>query len=205
MKQIPAILLVAASWVAHADAAEPLGRLFFTPAQRNTLDAGKELDRPKQAGPAVRGPRSLTVNGVVTRSDGDSTVWVNGSPAKASRANAGTITAQPTGTASAKVRVMDSDARLRVGQTLDRRTGKITESYQRAPTMAEMYPDAPSAAPAPNEAGKAGAATGTADKSDDATEHCPAGARTLPRCPASRRTAVPYCPAPSAAPRSCLY
>src|SRR5258708_20060344 len=56
--------------------AEPLGRLFFTPAQRSTLDAGKQLATPRKAEPS--GPRTATLNGVVTRSDGESTVWVNG-------------------------------------------------------------------------------------------------------------------------------
>lgn len=131
------VLLLIASGSVSSRAAEPLGRLFFTPAQRTTLDAGKELDRPKQAGPAVRGPRSVTVNGVVTRSDGESTVWVNGRPADARRPDTATITAKPAGAASARVRVMDSDARLRVGQTLDRRTGKVTEAYQRKPAAGD--------------------------------------------------------------------
>jgi len=171
MKQIAPLFLLAALWASQAGAAEPLGRLFFTPAQRNTLDAGKELDKPKQSGPTVRGPRSVTVNGVVTRSDGESTVWVNGAPANAARANAATITAKPAGPGSARVRVMDSDARLRVGQTLDRRTGKVMESYQRAPTPEELDPDAPSSAQAPQGTSKSATAHGGEDRTDDATKH----------------------------------
>jgi hypothetical protein len=142
-----------------------LGRLFFTPAQRNTLDAGKQLDRPKQAGPAVRGPRAVTVNGIVTRSDGESTVWVNGAPAGTSGRGAAPITATPSGSASARVRVLDSNARLRVGQTLDRRTGKVSESYENKPVTAA--PAAP-AGPAPETDAAAGSAAGG---TDDAAEN----------------------------------
>ena len=130
-----------------AVAAEPLGRLFFTPAQRATLDAGKQLDLPKktqtqQQQPTVQGPRSVTVNGMVRRSDGESTVWVNGKPSTETRPGSAPITAKPTGSTGVRVRVMDSESRLRVGQTLDRRTGKVTEAYEtprRAPgTMHEI-------------------------------------------------------------------
>lgn len=130
MKRIQTIFLLLVLLPPALHAAEPLGRLFFTPAQRNSLDAGKELDMPKKAGPAVRGPRSLTVNGIVTRSDGESTVWVNGRQANIARPSAAPIHAKPSGSTGAKVRVLDSESKLRVGQTLDRRTGRITEAYQ---------------------------------------------------------------------------
>ena len=73
------VVLIAALpwWPAHT--AEPLGRLFFTPAQRKALDAGKQVRTSQSsAASAVRVPREITLNGVVTRSDGESTVWVNG-------------------------------------------------------------------------------------------------------------------------------
>jgi hypothetical protein len=133
-------------------AAEPLGRLFFTPTQRATLDAGKELDKPRQATAVLPGPRTLKVDGVVTRSDGESTVWVNGAPANAPRAGAAPIYAKPSGNAGAKIRVLESESSLRVGQTLDRRTGRVTEPYERkqaAPavesTPATAAPPAPAA------------------------------------------------------------
>jgi hypothetical protein len=140
-----AILLLVAR---DAAAAEPLGRLFFTPAQRTMLDAGKELDRPKKSGPQVRGPRSVTVNGIVTRSDGESTVWVNGEQANIPRRNEAAISAKPSGPAAARVRVMESDARLSVGQTLDRRTGRVTEPYQ-TPTVIPSDTPAPVSGPRP--------------------------------------------------------
>ncbi len=130
MKRFATAFLASALLAPSLHAAEPLGRLFFTPAQRSTLDAGKQLDRPKTAGPAVRGPRSLTVNGIVTRSDGESTVWVNGGAAGVKRPGAATILATPSNAATARVQVTGSSTKLRVGQTLDRATGKVTESYE---------------------------------------------------------------------------
>jgi hypothetical protein len=141
--QIAFLLLVLLPSALHA--ADPLlGRLFFTPAQRNTLDAGKQLDLPKKAGPTVRGPRSLTVNGIVTRSDGESTVWVNGGAAGIKRRGSATISATPSDSATARVQTSGTSARLRVGQTLDRSTGKVQELYESKPRSAEPVAPGPS-------------------------------------------------------------
>jgi hypothetical protein len=59
--------------------AEPLGRLFFTPAQRAALDQRRQL--PLQAEDASRsGPAVLAVNGQVRSSSGRHTTWINGTP-----------------------------------------------------------------------------------------------------------------------------
>ena len=110
MKHLPTTLLLLALLPPSIHAAEPLGRLFFTPAQRNTLDAGKQLDRPKTDGPTVRGPRSLTVNGIVTRSDGESTVWVNGGATGVKRQGAAAITAKAYSASTARVQVTGTNA-----------------------------------------------------------------------------------------------
>lgn len=57
--------------------AEPLGRLFFTPEARATLERQRQSD--------VRAARSfeggsMRLDGVVLRSSGKSTVWVNSQP-----------------------------------------------------------------------------------------------------------------------------
>lgn len=162
-------LLLLALLAPSLHAAEPLGRLFFTPAQRNTLDAGKQLDRPKAAGPTVRGPRSLTVNGVVTRSDGESTVWVNGGAAGIKRRGAATISAVPSTSAAAKVQVEGSTAKLRVGQTLDRATGKVTESYEARPAPRNKPAEADAGqVPAANQADAQNAANAPAPDNDPA-------------------------------------
>ena len=117
-------------WCA-SNSAEPLGRLFFTPAQRNTLDAGKQLAKPLQAAP--NGPRAATLNGVVTRSDGESTVWVNGHSVRRSGSpNASASHSDPT---AARVELQGAGGwvNLKVGQRFDRSTGKVAESYESAP------------------------------------------------------------------------
>ena len=55
-------------------AADSLGRLFFTPAQRNVLDAGKSLGKAAPVVPVAPGPRNVFLSGVVTRSDAERTV-----------------------------------------------------------------------------------------------------------------------------------
>lgn len=146
MKHVQSVFLLLAVLAPALHAAEPLGRLFFTPAQRNTLDAGKQLDIPRKTGPTVRGPRSLTVNGIVTRSDGESTVWVNGSTAGVKRQGAAPISAKPSDSTTARVQTSGTSARLRVGQTLNRSTGRIQEAYEAKPPAAEPAVSAPAPA-----------------------------------------------------------
>jgi len=69
-----AVALLAA---APGSPAQDVGRLFFTPQQRQDLDRRRELnvtDSPIAVEPAV------TVNGHVTRSSGKTTTWINGVP-----------------------------------------------------------------------------------------------------------------------------
>ena len=119
-------------WCA-TNSAEPLGRLFFTPAQRNTLDAGKQLAKPRQAAPS--GPRAAMLNGVVTRSDGESTIWVDGHSVNRTRSpNAAASHSDPV---AARVELQGAGGRvkLKVGQRFDRSTGKVQESYESAPVV----------------------------------------------------------------------
>jgi len=51
-----------------------LGRLFFTPAERAALD------RAPADAQASAEPTSRTLNGIVRRSDGQGTVWIDGKP-----------------------------------------------------------------------------------------------------------------------------
>lgn len=71
---IPFLLALA---VLPAQGAEPLGRLFYTPAERATLERQKKA---ATGGGEVGAP--TTLNGVVRRSSGRDTVWINGTPAE---------------------------------------------------------------------------------------------------------------------------
>ncbi len=128
------LLLSALSCSGAVFAAEPLGRLFFSPAQRNALDAGKKISAPRagRAPAEPRGPREVTLNGVVTRSDGESTVWVNGRALGARPASGVSATASGSDPTAARVKLRGtpSSVHLRVGQRLERTTGKIAEPYE---------------------------------------------------------------------------
>ena len=55
---------------------QSLKKLFTTPSERQNLNASR---RGGQAGDFfVSGPASVQVNGIVSRSDGKSVVWING-------------------------------------------------------------------------------------------------------------------------------
>lgn len=68
--------------VAMAAPGNPLpGRLFYTPAQRAMLinaRTHKVTEIPKSAAPPVAAP--MRFDGVITRSDGVATHWINGRP-----------------------------------------------------------------------------------------------------------------------------
>jgi hypothetical protein len=75
--------LLAAGLVAVANllpaapaAADELGRLFFTPQQRQELDRRRASNIVETEAPAVES--FVTVNGQVTRSSGKTTTWING-------------------------------------------------------------------------------------------------------------------------------
>jgi hypothetical protein len=134
-------------WATHA--AEPWGRLFFTPSQRATLDAGKPVAKPRTArtvrAVAPRGPRAVTLNGVVTRSDGESAVWVNGREAGGETGPGVSASTSATDPTSAQIRVGGARkfVQLRVGQHLDPVSGKVLEPYESAVSRAAAVVPSP--------------------------------------------------------------
>lgn len=134
---LPALLIMASLAGESAQAAETLGRLFFTPAQRDSLDAGKKLKAaPGQSSAVRRGPAEVTLNGVVLRSDGESTVWVNGQSTNPGKASSIIVTpsADPS---SARISVPGAVSRkMHVGQRLDTRTGVVREGFAHRPRAA---------------------------------------------------------------------
>lgn len=142
--RISYLLVTAAVLLAQAPGlcmADPIGRLFFTPEQRHALDirrnSGGIQAEDTQAG-------EITLNGIVKRSGGKSTVWINrvaqtetdlvlGPKAQPNQARLPNI---PINVPSLKKTI-----NLRVGQTLDTGSGEIRESYQPA-TITEPQPPA---------------------------------------------------------------
>lgn len=123
---IPILLLVLSSATATAQQAAPLGRLFMTPEWRAHLDRQRQLD--------IRETRNLEggtirLDGIVARSSGKSTVWVNGRPQSESERNTGvTVAISPRQPGQATLTAGDEPpANLKVGVTIDRAT-RETES-----------------------------------------------------------------------------
>jgi len=136
-KALSVAALVAGSIIPAAGmAAEPLGRLFFTPIQRNVLDAGKYVATPARVVPA---PRTVHLSGVVTRSDAESTVWINGTAYHDASPKGVQVKTDRAAPASTAIRVPGKTAatRVKVGQQLDLNSGKIQESFARQPAATE--------------------------------------------------------------------
>ena len=117
-------------------AAEPLGRLFFTPAQRSILDAGKFT---VAKAPAKPGPRTIRLNGVVTRSDSERTVWINGTPYHNAAPDGVQVKTNPATPGSTSIRMQgrSAGARVKVGQQIDLNSGHIEEDYSRRQASGE--------------------------------------------------------------------
>ena len=117
-------------------AAESLGRLFFTPTQRNALDAGKYAGTPA---PVAPGPRTVHLDGVVTRSDAQRTVWINGTAYHDRSPDGMQVKTSPEAPASTSIRIPGKTAatRVKVGQRLDLNSGRIQEDFTRRPAATE--------------------------------------------------------------------
>jgi len=84
------LLLLATLGVWGSGLAADPGRLFYTPEQRAQLEAARarNVTQLRQAGPAA-GPDAVRFDGMVIRSDGTGTRWVNGLPQIGTSAVAG--------------------------------------------------------------------------------------------------------------------
>lgn len=130
-------------------AADNVGRLFFTPDQRAQLDILRARRDPRQpvtadadpvaAAPAPappQGPDTVTYNGVVRRSDGKSTVWINGKAVDERNRVRGAhdvdvVGMRADGGVAVVIPQASRVASLKVGQLLEVNSGRIEESYSR--------------------------------------------------------------------------
>jgi len=130
-------------------AAEPLGRLFYTPQQRATLDnARQQKIKINVETEAPTPPENISVNGVIKRSDGQSTVWINNRPLNEKRVPSGIkIISRNAENASVTLQLPQSSRNVdvKVGQSLDATSGHIQENYQRPPPPVMQKKTAPSA------------------------------------------------------------
>ena len=163
--KIAAVLLCAlAAPAAPAGAQENVGRLFFTPAQRASLDVARSQrarttlsteTTEEQAAPAAQ---TLTYGGMVRRSDGKSTVWINNRPVHDNEPAGSAVVGRVRSDGSVSLQVPQSgrSVELKPGQSIELLSGAIEESYSRKPVQPEPKPaakattDAPTGKPAPS-------------------------------------------------------
>ncbi|HEX6320016.1 MAG TPA: hypothetical protein VFZ84_14265 [Burkholderiales bacterium] len=118
MRRLLLVLSIALSQGLHA---QELGRLFFTPEQRDALDARRRARVPDKPAPTPIVASPMTrLDGYVRRSDGRSTVWVNGDTLDDSRTQADGRVSVPAGDGGARVR-------LKPGEVLDRGSGEVSD------------------------------------------------------------------------------
>ena len=102
---------------------QELGRLFFTPDERATLDARRKARVPDKPAAVVVASPTTKLDGYVKRSGGPSTVWVNGEPVPESGGDGpriGPRVSIPVGEAGRR-------AALKPGEVLDRGTGEVRD------------------------------------------------------------------------------
>lgn len=191
-----ALLAALAGGSGVAGAQDALGRLFFTPAQRAQIDetrrrpAAPEPAPEAASAPAPLPPQSLSVDGIVRRSDGQATVWVNRKPTAAPE-QAGAVRIGPVRDASdgADLRLPDSGRRVRikVGQEVDVQSGRIQERYrQPAAAPKPVAPDMPVVAGGAAGAAGASSAPGAASAAGAPGAASAADAAAAPAAGATR-------------------
>lgn len=126
------VLLLAVLFTAGAaQAADELGRLFFTPAQRSALDARRKARMPDKPAAAMVASPVTRIDGYVKRSQGPSTVWMNGESLSESSPEAPRIEAPARGAAEGSVSITVGESghrvRLRPGEALDRGSGEVKD------------------------------------------------------------------------------
>jgi hypothetical protein len=119
----PRAILVLALLAPSVGLAQDLGRLFFSPEQREAFDARRKARMPDKPAAAVVASPTTRVDGFVKRSGGPSTVWVNGEALPEGSGDA------PRIAPSLSVTLGEGGRRsaLKPGEVLDRGTGEVRD------------------------------------------------------------------------------
>lgn len=130
-------LMFLASAAGAAFATQPMGRLFFTPAERAGLDNARiqkgvpaktvASEQMLQVSPA---PQIVTYDGLVRRNDGKSTLWLNNKPFdEREPLSGGAVSGRVRQDGALTLQVSQSGAsiNLRVGQSAELQSGRIVE------------------------------------------------------------------------------
>jgi len=119
---------------------DPLGRLFFTPAQRASLDVARSQrartalateNTEQEAAPVAQ---TITYGGLLRRDDGKTTVWLNNQPVHdndPSGAGAVVSRVRPDGRITLQAPQSARSVELKPGQSVELLSGTIEEGYSR--------------------------------------------------------------------------
>lgn len=127
--KVASLLIAGLLWIAlppspaQAQDAE-LGRLFFTPERRAALDRQRQFNIQEIR--AVQG-ETLSLDGIVQRSSGKRTVWINNRPqTESDEAQTGIgVAINPRRPGNARIRSgEDAVTQLNVGEAINRSTGE---------------------------------------------------------------------------------
>ena len=126
--RLGALALIGALGAPAAAQDSELGRLFFSPERRQTLDRQRQLNiQEKQE---IAEDPTLTINGVVARSSGKRTVWINGVAQNEGEQPSGVTATTPNRRDPGKIVVHSADApagQARVGDTVNRHSGETID------------------------------------------------------------------------------
>lgn len=156
-------------------AEQAIGRLFFTPEQRARMDVARQQERSIKIDTEQQDneppPANITLNGVITRSDGKTTVWINNRE-QSGQQIAPDIAVPKHGRPAAQVSVITPDTKraiqLRVGQSLDMSSGQVEEGYRRTPPQPQ--PDKKETPPASTPGTPSKSLSRIGDTQEDAPE-----------------------------------
>lgn len=122
MRRAPLLAaLLCLAGAAQAAAPEPLGRLFLTPERRAALERQRQLNI-LETQQVIEG-ETLTISGVVQRSSGRTTTWVNSAPQDERTGTGVHVDIDRANPARTTVTAgEESPASLKVGEAINRAT-----------------------------------------------------------------------------------
>ena len=119
----PAISRKTVQAAAETPQPPPVGRLFFAPNQRGAMDQQRASNRPQNK--QAIAPQ-ISIDGLVQRSDGKPTVWLNGRPLSDKDAGPGTLRAVPGQSAQINLGLPNEPRRtVTVGSVVDRGSNEV--------------------------------------------------------------------------------
>lgn len=105
-----------------------LGRLFFSPEERDMLDRFRQKSSGSSS---VSTTEQITLNGIVRRNNGKTTVWVNQMPQRENERQGVTVLKSTAKSPNVPLQLPSGkQIRLKPGQTFDASKGKVREGYE---------------------------------------------------------------------------